>query len=413
MREFFSSYAPSNFDYPKIWKDALFVIDANVLLNLYRYQEKTSKEFLDLLFTLKGRVWISNYAALEFHRNRLSVIADQNLRFGEVKKIATMALASVEKDMDALHLSKRHRAIDPAEFLNDFKLLVEKFAVEVDGLERSKQGLLGEDALLQKIYEIFDGRVGEPYSQKILDEIYENAEIRYRLDIPPGYKDREKKDRFRHNGINYQAKYGDFLVWKQLLDKTAADNIKNVVFITGDLKEDWWKIVGPEKIGPRPELLEEAAAIGKVDAFLMYRPEVFLARAKHYVDAIVSDEALAEVRDANLAAASEGNNFDLVKFVASQDPRAAIIQAWLHFELAAIERLMKLGLAEKNDSIHGNSRLGHALLNSNIINKKEFELFHELREQRNWAAHNVSEDVAISVALNFIQSIERLVAGFM
>jgi len=68
------------------WKQAIFVFDTNVLLNLYRYQTGTRDELLTVLGQLSGRVWIPHHVALEFQRNRLKVIAEQSKRFSEVRR---------------------------------------------------------------------------------------------------------------------------------------------------------------------------------------------------------------------------------------------------------------------------------------------------------------------------------------
>ena len=51
-------------------------------------------------------------------------------------------------------------------------------------------------------------------------------------------------------------KYGDFIIWKQLIEH-AIDTKKNVIFVTDDEKEDWWEEFNGKTIGPRPELSKE------------------------------------------------------------------------------------------------------------------------------------------------------------
>ncbi len=67
----------SEADFKSLWKTAVFVFDANVLLNLYRYQSPTRDDLLKVLEKLGDRIWIPYHVGLEFERNRLIVIADQ------------------------------------------------------------------------------------------------------------------------------------------------------------------------------------------------------------------------------------------------------------------------------------------------------------------------------------------------
>lgn len=81
MKGLFPQFAPrDSIDYKTIWDRATFVFDANVLLNLYRYQPDTRQAILDTLKKLKSRIWIPYQAAIEFQRNRLSVILPSKSR---------------------------------------------------------------------------------------------------------------------------------------------------------------------------------------------------------------------------------------------------------------------------------------------------------------------------------------------
>ena len=88
--------------------------------------------------------------------------------------------------------------------------------------------------------------------------------------------------------------------------------------------------------------------------------------------------------------------------VAKLSPTAAIIQAWASFENLAIQKLIKLSKDNNNESIRGNSRLGHALLAENLFSKIDFENFHKLRELRNIAAHKADMDLTEEDAIRYI-----------
>ena len=292
-------------DYEETWKTALFVFDTNVLLNLYRYQERTREELLETLDKLADRIWIPHHVALEFQRNRLTVIAAQGRRFSEIRKVIEKAKLDLTNGISNLQLTKRHTLINPEPLTTGFDKLTSEFLAELDKLQENQQTLNASDPIKKRIEDIFDGKVGSAFStQDEVDKKSKAAELRYKAKIPPGYKDDDKDkddpDDFYHHGIVYKRKYGDYFVWSQILEYAEKSNHKKLVFITDDAKEDWWKQIdfdGPKILGPRPELVDEATNLGKLETFLMYKPEGFLKFANEFLATKISNETLKEVHD--------------------------------------------------------------------------------------------------------------------
>ncbi|MBB3995189.1 hypothetical protein GGR95_002841 [Sulfitobacter undariae] len=292
-------------DYKAIWETALFVFDTNVLLNLYRYQASTRDQLLDILGKLSERIWIPHHVALEFQRNRFTVLADQNKRFSEVQNVVSKAKDGLRIDLEKLQLERRHSLIDPAPLVDGFDLLANTFLASLEEIQRDQQKLTEPDPLKDKIETLFSGRVGPEVSKQAeIDTIYSSAEKRYQLEIPPGYldanKDKSGPAEYVHSGVNYKRKYGDFLIWHQLLSYAKEQGIQSVVFVTDDAKDDWWwkvKSDGPKTLGPRPELRDEASRVGGISQFNMYKPEGFLRYSKEFMKSDISNEAIQEVRD--------------------------------------------------------------------------------------------------------------------
>jgi hypothetical protein len=100
MKKLFPSYYQLNDnEFSQLWKDATFVFDTNVLLNLYRYQASTRDSLLKVIRQLSGRVWIPYHVGLEFQLNRLRVIAEQYNRFSEVRGIIDDSIGEMEKNL--------------------------------------------------------------------------------------------------------------------------------------------------------------------------------------------------------------------------------------------------------------------------------------------------------------------------
>ena len=292
-------YTPEQ--YKKIWENALFVFDTNTLLNLYRYQEETKNEFLQVLDKISNRIWIPHHVALEFQRNRLIVICEQKELFSKTKKALGVASKTLSTELEKLKLNKRHSLIKVDDFSRDINELFKKFEGELDALKSSQQHLSKADSLKERLELLFELKVGNaPKDQKEVDDLYKEAENRYKNKTPPGYLDNDKNDICVDAGLIYKKKYGDFLVWRQLLSYTRENGIKQVVFITNDLKEDWWSkfdASGEKFNQPRPELIDEALHVGGIDDFIMYDSEKFLSFSLNYLNVEVSDNAVQEVRD--------------------------------------------------------------------------------------------------------------------
>lgn len=79
-----------------------------------------------------------------------------------------------------------------------------------------------------------------------LEEARREWAIRRQKNIPPGYKDKNKAD----NGI------GDFLIWKSLL-ALGSSTKKDLLFVTGEQKGDWFVRAGHQGLYARPELVDE------------------------------------------------------------------------------------------------------------------------------------------------------------
>lgn len=309
MKGLFPQYDHSNnVDFAETWKSALFVFDTNVLLNLYRYQESTREDLLNVIEKLSERIWLPHHVALEFQRNRLTVIAGQSKRFTDIRRVIETAKSNLIKEIHNLQLKQRHALINPEPLVNGFENLTKEFIEELDHLQETQQTLTAPDPLKARIETLFDKKVGPAFqTQPEIDKINKEAEERYKNKIPPGYKDENKEksgqEDFSHNGLIYQKKYGDYFVWLELLSKAATLDSKKLIFVTDDAKEDWWSQIdldGPKTIGPRIELIEEAINIGKLETFLMYKPESFLSYARKFLKADVSENTLSEVRDVSL-----------------------------------------------------------------------------------------------------------------
>lgn len=281
MRSMFpGQFRPTTEALQTLWGDCLFVVDANVLLNLYRYSTETRKELERALTSVKQRVFVPHQAAKEFLKNRLVVTAGQAQEY-------TKAITTINDLATVISNKKKHPFLPDAELPR----FIEHARTLVEHLEAQQTALLDRltnDEILEFVHTMFDGKTGKPFDEGALVALAAEGDIRYQNEVPPGYKD-GKKDA---SGDPYR-KYGDLIVWKQLIAEAKACG-KPVVFVTDDKKEDWWLEQSGRTIGPRTELREEFIAEVQKD-FWMYTVDKFIEEAARTSNTTVSEKALAEI----------------------------------------------------------------------------------------------------------------------
>jgi hypothetical protein len=299
-------YRPSEDEFRTIWKEATFVLDANVILNLYRYPTNAAQDLLGALTKLSDRLWLPFHAALEYQRNRLTIVAEQRKKFVEVRNLIEETRGNLHAQIGKLQLKKRHSTINMEEFLEGFENLTKAFLENLEQLEKGQRNVSDEDKMRNDIDDLVSGSIGPiVFNQDALDDVYKQGEKRYNLKMPPGYMDAEKEksgepDSFIYVGLVYKKKFGDLILWKEIISYAKDKAIKCLVLLTDDDKEDWWWTVdslGKKIIGPRPELVEEIKREGDVDFFYMYNSEQYLKYSKQYLQAEVSEESISQIRE--------------------------------------------------------------------------------------------------------------------
>jgi len=282
-------YFPGHFrltdeEYQNLWKDGLFVVDTNILLNMYRYSDTTRTAFMHLLEEISARLWLPHQAAQEYLNNRLTVIKQQEQSYSK-------AIASIQLLSETLSNSRQH----PFVTADNMKSAQETFDSLVSNLTANQQihtNRYTSDEIQNSILALFTDRTGPPYTEDQTETIFSDGELRYKHKIPPGYKD-EQKNAENESLRQRSRRFGDLLFWNQVLDK-AKESDTGIILITDDRKEDWWEKHDGRTIGPHPDLVKEF--VDKTgQKFAMYQADRFLEKAKEYFQPVDKD-VLEEVR---------------------------------------------------------------------------------------------------------------------
>jgi predicted nucleic acid-binding protein len=303
-RDFAAFYSTPAEEVKLAWQQATFVLDTNILINLYRYPVEARDALLSILQELAPRLWIPHHVALEYQRNRLAVIAEQKARFSDVRKVIAESVNRMASGLDELKLRRRHASINPDELLGAIQIEVAKYLIQLDQLENKQIGINSDDHIREKLEILLDGRMGgPPADQAELDKLYKDGEVRFQHGVPPGYRDDKKghgeANSFAFGGLLYRKKFGDLILWKQIIQYARDKNLGALIFLTDDAKDDWWydlEVQGRKRIGPRLELIDEIRREAGVHFFHMYGTEQFLKYAKKFLRAKVAEESVEQIR---------------------------------------------------------------------------------------------------------------------
>jgi hypothetical protein len=316
MRKSFPGYyRPSEDEFRKLWGKCLFVLDANVLLNLYRYSEETRKKLIDILEQVETRIWVPHQAALEYQRNRLDVISAQREAYKQIGQL----LDDTAKKLEAqLRSYKRHPLINAEKLLASIKEVLSAQAGDLETVRQKHPDLVDRDLVREALTKLLDGKVGPPYTDERMKQICKEGEDRYAKSMPPGYKDAKTKEGDRM--------FGDLVLWYQVMDKAASDKVP-IIIVTDDAKEDWWWRHEGKIVGPNPDLVAEIRVRADV-AFYMYVSDQFMEYARQYLKQNIDQRAIDEIRE--IRKHDERQRIEVERFLRVQENRMQEFSSELH-----------------------------------------------------------------------------------
>ncbi|RII32838.1 hypothetical protein D2A34_21820 [Clostridium chromiireducens] len=242
-----------------IMEDSIIILDANALLNVYRYNSQSREKYIEILDAVKDRMFLTYQAVQEFYENRLTIIYNKH-KFKEYLKNEIQSMLDgmyntisndnfTTKNKDTCNLIKYEESlkVDILKILNESQAqIVEK--IDTYNVDIGKAFIEDSDPILEKMVEIFANKINNEFEKKELEEIYKEGKKRYELEIPPGYKDKARKPE--------PDRYGDLVIWKEMI-KIAKEKKQHVLFVSDDRKEDWCDKFKEYEFGPRKELIKE------------------------------------------------------------------------------------------------------------------------------------------------------------
>lgn len=197
--------------------NATIVFDTNILLNFYKYSANTYKDACDVVETVKDRLFLPYQVGLEYYNKRKKIIKGQN----ELAK-------NIKKEIDNF-FNVSLNLLEQSDFHSIIQEHRKKIKEEIDEKNKIKPKFSPDH--IQEFWErVYKDKVSVAPSVSKKIELCNTINKRYELEIPPGFKDDNKK----HN------LYGDALIWLDILEYAKTNN-QDIIFVSDDTKQDWVK----------------------------------------------------------------------------------------------------------------------------------------------------------------------------
>ncbi|MGG3662955.1 PIN domain-containing protein [Bacillus gobiensis] len=244
-------------------KDSLVVVDTNVLLAAYQWREITVQEMIKALKTLaeQGRLKIPLQVIKEFSINRpreiVQLVNDIEHRLSSSSLQTPPDLNQIVPILEGTEIFEQVN--------NNFQLYRDNLKEFRNGLKQLRdelKGLFVDDPYLTSLKEIVEKSYLPLPENQSEEELIKKAQERFKEKRPPGYKDSGKEE---NNA-------GDYLIWHSILSLK-----ENVIFVSGDKKNDWvYSDKHKTPISPRKELVEEFFIETAGKTFACITPKEFI-----------------------------------------------------------------------------------------------------------------------------------------
>ena len=219
--------------------------DANVLLMPYQIDKVSLDEIVRVYNSLnkEKRLIIPAQAAREFLSHRAEKVGNvvQHLR-DEASRLVGPLRKKIGIFSDDAHFTEaKNMAAQLVELTN-------KLQSKLNGIADDLSLQIGRDPVSNAYAGLLDAVRDLELDDPKKKEFQRELEWRYSNKIPPGYMD----------AANAAGGAGDLLIWKTLLQEGKTQQ-KDLIFVTGEEKADWW-VRNHGAFQPRVELIVEYRA---------------------------------------------------------------------------------------------------------------------------------------------------------
>ena len=228
-------------DISGIKDDALVVLDANVLLLPFTTNIKNVQAIKDLYSKLAQRdqLFLPAQAVREYLDNRAVKISDINEAL-QKKSHQSFNYVGINPLLESLDEYK-----ELFELEESLKAVIKNYQNKIRDTLSAIKAWGWNDPISKMYHDVLADRVMDD-NELDFQDIEKDLKRRNDLNIPPGYKDKNKD----------QNQAGDLLIWHEILN-LAKNKDKHLIFVSVDEKTDWWHQSGKAPLYPRFELVDE------------------------------------------------------------------------------------------------------------------------------------------------------------
>lgn len=231
--------------------EALVVLDANVLLLPFTTNIRNVKAIKELYTRLSksNQLFLPAQAVREYLDNRAIKIADINEAL-QKKSNQNFNYVGIHPLLESLAEYK-----EVIELEESLKSLIKNYQAKIRDTLSAVQAWGWNDPVSKMYHEVLADRILDDGALDFAN-IEKDLKRRNDLNIPPGYKDRNKD----------QNQAGDLVIWHEILN-LAKTKGKHLIFVSVDEKTDWWHQSGKTPLYPRFELVDEFREATKGKSF--------------------------------------------------------------------------------------------------------------------------------------------------
>ncbi len=205
-------------------------IDTNIISQLYKLNDDARTDFFIWVSTVSNRFHIPNWTVHEYQKRYCSKKTKEYLDELDnkelVKKLQYLSNFVRGYVSDSLLVGSTDYQGQKDRLFADLDEIAEKFGKINNALTKrqNEHQLKVHSDILQNL---------QPYTMdtdiySLMEDIDYTSDLRYSHLVPPGFEDIKKPDN----------KYGDLIIWKEILDYCKNHNVTKAIWITRDGKPD-------------------------------------------------------------------------------------------------------------------------------------------------------------------------------
>lgn len=263
--------------------DNLIILDTNFLLDIIRYPTNVAEKYITALEKVKNNLYVPYLVALEFNFNKSTIKKEKHRNIEKYKNEIIKVLDNLKekisnyKSINILDF-KPINIENTKDFSHDLLNKTEEFKNQILNTIDDKITTAitkEEDIIYEKLINIIGNKIGEKYTQDWIDNIESEGKERYKNELAPGFNDDEKEDSRRYDELCYQLKFGDLIIWKDILkySKNSSKEGTKVIYITdegqSDKKSDLLYKIDNLIVGPHIFLMNELQRETKKELYIL------------------------------------------------------------------------------------------------------------------------------------------------